>query len=192
MNVMERTRWLLAGLMLSMATTGWATPVAVYLEPNPSVVRMNDIFNIDILAEIPLPVLGFGLDVDFEPSILKLVSAPVIGSGWIPVPSTDGDGLVGLAFPALSGSNVLLATLTFEALTTTLPSGTDIRLSTTAGDYTEGFPLAFPAPPGTFSEAIFQDTTVFVSEPAVVNMLLLGLAMVGFLNRRHVNQLPAR
>ncbi len=192
MNVMERIRRLLAGLMLSMAATGWATPLAVHLEPAQSDVRMNDIFNIDILADIPLPVLGFGLDVDFDPSILKLVSAPVIGSAWIPLPAADGDGLAGLAFPALSGNDVLLASLTFEALTTTLPAATEIRLGATAGDFTEGFPLAFPAPPGTFSETIFQDATVFVSEPALAGLLLLGLAMVGLLNRREDKHLPAR
>lgn len=101
--------------VLGCVQSAWAD-VTVRFDPTDSVVGLGDVFTVDIIADIPDPVLGWGLDVAFDPSILSQVGLPAIGSSWIGAPTLDGDGLGGLAFPfPIVGSDVRSATLTLSA-----------------------------------------------------------------------------
>lgn len=95
----------------------------------------------------------------------------------------DGDGLAGLAFPLpISGNGVLLATLSFKALS---GGAAVFTPSYTPTDLTEGFPLASSG----FADIVFNYATVTVNgaagansvpEPPTVFLLVAGLfALVG-------------
>ena len=121
------------------ASSVWGDIIVRFDSPDVT-VDLGEVFTIDIVADIPDPVLGWGLDLAIvDPAILSTVGAPAVGPDWFGTFAPDGDGLAALAFPtSVSGNGVLLATMTFSA------DGlgeTDLLLSTTAGDLTEGFPL---------------------------------------------------
>ena len=84
---------------------------------------------------------------------------------------------------------ILLATLSFEALAA---GSSVLSASATPGDLTEGFPLAFPAPPGSFAEVTFEDGAVSVAsasqipEPETFALLGLGMAGMVFGRRRRI------
>jgi hypothetical protein len=159
--------------------TGWAVPVTVFFEPSASVVDPGDIFTVDLKADIPDPVLGWGLDVSFDTAILSLGSI-TIDPLWFPGTSFDGDGLVGLAFPtAISGTDIRLAQLTFTGLS---PGTTSLVASATALDFTEGFAL-FPTG---FADVTFVEGSVSVTpEPGTFLLMSTGLlVMLGYGWRR--------
>ena len=56
-------------------------------------VGLGDVFTVDILADIDATtsVLGWGLDLSFDESILSLVEPPAIGTDWFSVFTPDGD-----------------------------------------------------------------------------------------------------
>src|SRR5262249_52065103 len=124
-------------------------------------------------------VVGWGLDLTVtQPTLMSLVGAPAIASPpWVPANAPDGDGLAGIASLAppingsVSGNNVALATLHFTAK---LVGDTDLVLSTTPGDLTEGFALD----PSGFDTVTFQAGHVtVVPEPATVLCLASGLLL---------------
>ncbi|MFH1108167.1 MAG: cohesin domain-containing protein [Planctomycetota bacterium] len=142
-------------------------------------VGLGDVFTIDILADVGDPLVGWGFDLSFDPSILSLVDSPAIGPRWIPASAPDGDGLAGLAFPdSVSGAGVRLASVTFSAVTL---GETGLTMSTTAGDLTEGFALD----PTGFAQAVFESAHVFVvPEPATGLLCAIVLSIIGLRARR--------
>ena len=80
-------------------------------------------------------VAGVMIKASYDTGVLSQAGPPVIGSGWNVVFAPDGDGLAGFApFPtSVSGTDVLLATLTFEALAA---GSTVLLASATPGDFT--------------------------------------------------------
>jgi hypothetical protein len=162
-----------------------AMPINVSFTPSASVVYVGDTFTIDLVADIPDPVLGWGLDVAFNPAILSQVDLLIADPPWSAGFAPDGDGLVGLTFPLpVVGVGVPLATLTFRAIA---PGLSTLVASITADDLTEGFPLAPPASPGSFAEVNFTDGSVnVIPVPATFALISLGLAVLGF--ERHRKQ----
>ncbi len=158
----------LAGVLL-ISQPSDASLVDVRVQPMEATVQLGDPFVAAIVADIPDPVLGFGLDLTFDGSILSTVGDPMIGPLFQPVVAPDGDGLAGLAFPSsVSGSNILLATVMFNAdnlgATGLVPGVTD-------GDLTEGFALD----PTGFAEASLHSARVtVVPEPMSAALLALG------------------
>lgn len=156
----------------------WATPITVRFDPSAIEVDPGDTFQVDLLADInsSTPILGWGLDVGYNTSILDLTGV-TIGSSWTPLPAPDGDQLAGATFPfPISGNGTLLATLTFGAL---MGGDTALMASVTSGDLTEGF---FGVSAGTVS-ASFLDAPVHVT-PEPGTMLLLGSGLFGMVGHR--------
>ena len=181
---MNMKKWLGCLMVLAWilpASSGAAT-VSVSFEPLDPTVILGDSFSVDIVADISDPILGWGLDIGFDSTILSLTGT-TIGSLWQPAVAFDGDDLAGLAFPdAISGPNVLLATLTFDAI----DLGTSgLTASVTMGDLTEGFALIAP---GTFADLTVIDGSVeVVPVPAAVLLFasgLIGLIGIGRRSKR--------
>ncbi len=185
--------WLPLLLALAGSPAASAAVVELSLSAPTTRIEVGQRFSIDILADIPDPVSGWGLDLGLDAAILQLVGTPAIGSAWTALAAADGDGLAGLApFPgSVSGSDILLARLELEAIG---PGLAALMLSVTPGDLSEGLPLGFPAAPGSFAELSFSDLTVEVAAaPAAPTLLLLGggLALLR-LRRRRAGPIPPR
>ena len=154
-------------------------------DPSDLTVGLGDIFTMDIVADIPDSdaVLGWGLDLTIgDPSILSIVGDPAIGPLWNAAFAPDSDGLAALAFPnSISGTNVLLATMTFSADSL---GETDLFLSVTRGDLTEGFPLDNIG----FGTVVFEPGHVsVVPVPGAIALGLFGFGMLALLKRRSHN-----
>jgi hypothetical protein len=150
-----------------------ASTVAVSFSPPGGVHGVGDIFTIDWLADIPDLVVGWGLDLSFNATVLSLDGVS-IGPAWFPILGPEPDDYGGLAFPtSVSGANVLLATLSFRALA---PGSTAITASFDPLNFAEGFPLET----GQFADVQLTGGAVTVSgvpEPALA--LPLALILVG-------------
>jgi hypothetical protein len=145
--------------------------VAVRFDSSDATAELALPFTIDIVADIDEPVVAWGLDLTIDDgSIVSLVGDPSIGPAWIPAYASDGDGLAGVAFPdSVSGDDILLATITFSA---DALGETDLLLSVTSGDLTEGFGLD----PTGFAEVTFEPGHVeVIPEPGTVCFLALGV-----------------
>lgn len=166
----------LCGLSLAMllaASPTRAAEVDVRVTPSESEVRVNDVFTVDIVADLSVPVLGWGLDFSIDdPSVVSMGGVPQLASPWAGVLAPDGDGLVALTNPIgspISGTGTLLASITLQALQV---GETDLRLAISAGDLTEGFALD----PTGFATLSFVSAhvSVVVPEPHTWVLLLLG------------------
>lgn len=144
--------------------------VCVRFDPALSEIILGHDFEIDIVADINNPVVGWGLDVTVAtPGVISSAGDPDIGPSWFAVNAPDGDKLAGLAFPnGIVGTDVVLATLHFTA---DADGETDLLLSVTPGDNSEGFALD----PNGFGTYLFGTGHVSVPEPtSLVLMLLTG------------------
>ena len=160
--------------LLAGASTAQAS-VVLNLEPEPTEVTVGDSFAVNLNATIDPgdPVLGWGLDLDFDPSTINRTGL-VIDPAWDPLTAPDGDGLAGSSLSPVTG-NVGLASFTFTALSS---GTTSLGISATQGDLTEGFALTTPGQFATFNQPT-ADVTVrpaSVPEPASLTLLALGLA----------------
>jgi len=186
-----RHGWLALLALVLVAATGPGSDAAALatlsLNPAPGTVIVNDrvivpvgeTFEVEIFGDLSLPIVGFGLDAEHDEALL-LLSQTLVGPSWTPVASADGDDIAGLAIlPGISG-NTLLATLTFEGL---MPGLSDLTLSLTLGDPTEGFALPTP---GEFDDVDFGlplEVRV-IPEPASAALLVAGLAWLAHQRRR--------
>lgn len=152
---------------MTWASTAHAV-VLVYFEPASLQVEPGSVFSIQMLADIPQPVVGWGLDMSLTGPHVSIGDPPAIGPAWLAGSAPDGDGLLGVAFPgSVAGDSVLLATLYFEAIS---PGEVSLAASATTGDLNEGFALD---PSG------FDD---FTADPATITVLpepaSLGIGLV--------------
>jgi len=166
-------KWSLAIVVALAALAGPATAGVIVVTFDPLVAYISPVGGtalVNVVADIPAdsPVLGWGLDLDIvNPAIAALVGVS------IPAPWTqvfgDPDGIGGLAFPTgITGNDVVLATLTLQGLAV---GTTEIHLSATEGDLTEGFALD-PTGFGTF----VAPCGVVIVTPEPASLVLLALA----------------
>ena len=169
---------LLIGLLFFTATAsaraGIVPDVTVRVVPAALSANLGDTFAVDIVADINMPVVGWGLDLSFStPGIVSTVGMPMIASPtWLAAASNDGDGLSAVAdflLGSVSGLNITLATLTLSADTL---GTTDLLLGVTDGDLTEGFALD---PSGFAQNVVFESSHIEVlPEPATALLLVLA------------------
>lgn len=174
-------------LLAALATAhSPASAITLAFDPvNPS-GSVGGTVNVDLLAGVDVAesLLGWGVDVNTDPTIATLNSF-TIGPSWDAVlGSIDGDGIGGLApFPPgmVSGVDLLLVSFTFDLV------GPGVSpLSISANDPDEGFLaltgfLDFQSPQGSIT------AYAPVPEPATSALLGLGLIAVAYLRRRSRN-----
>lgn len=174
-NVHQRNEFIVAivffGLLLGESRADALTILG--FAPSAATTQIGSQVTVDIVADFDALVVGWGLDLSFDPSVLSLSNGPVIGGVWNSGFAPDGDGLAGLALPGgLSGTGVVLATLTFDAV----GLGTSaLILSVTPGDLTEGVPLLS----GGFDSLNLLGGSLEVTtipEPATALLMAAGLA----------------
>ncbi len=156
-------------VMLGVLVTPVPAALIVRLTPAHTMVPLGASVQIEIRADIPIPILGWGVDISQSSLILAENGPPAVGPLWSPAHSLDGDRLVGLAFPSsISGTNILLATLTWTALNV---GETTLAATITPDDPTEGFALD----PAGFDTAVFEPALVTVMpDPASLWLISLG------------------
>ena len=162
-------------ILLLCSIQAASADLIVRFDPASTTVQVGNNVAIKIVADISVPVVGWGLDLSYNHSLLAQQGGPAIGLLWMATFAPDGDGLAALAFPdSISGNSVLLATITFQAQA---PGESDLILSTTPGDNTEGFPLD----PTGFAQATFIPGHITViPEPVGISLLLVsGLILLG-------------
>lgn len=172
-------------LCMLLATPTANASVIVSVVPAQQTVNIGDTFSVQIIADMSLPIVGWGLDFDVvDDSIVSIVTTPTIGPLWFGVGTPDGDGLAGLAFPnPVSGNGILLATIQLLADEF---GETDLLLSYTSGDLTEGFALQQP---GQFDsvEFIGGHVTVVPAPGALVAVLVGCGGLITRHGRRRFN-----
>ncbi|OAD21904.1 hemolysin-type calcium-binding region protein [Candidatus Thiomargarita nelsonii] len=154
-------------LFVSMfyTTVGWSAAVNVSLNTAQNTVNVGDTFTVELLATIPDPVLGWGIDVGFDDTQLELVGGPIVVEPWAQGQSPDGDDLTGLAFPdPVSGANVILALFSFKAIAV---GEVTLEPSVTPGDLTEGFALANQPLPGVFADVTFNSLDLIIQDSVI-------------------------
>jgi len=128
-----------------------ATVVVRFVPPTVSVTTPS--FTVDLMADIPpaTPVIGWGVHITFDASILALESATV-DAAWFPA---GQDGFAGLAFPASLAGSRRLATLHFRVLKA---GSTGLHAVVNSADLSQGFPF----PVGGFADTTLMDGLVTV------------------------------
>lgn len=60
-----------------ISSESMAEPVTVMIDPASTVVLNGTSFSVNLLADIPEPIIGWGLDVSFDPTILSLTGLTI-------------------------------------------------------------------------------------------------------------------
>lgn len=177
---MRRVALVIATIFGCFAAPAHALTIVRFALDEP-LVEIGQSATVEIRADFDAVVLGFGIDLVFDPAVLQLIGAPTLGPDWTPLFAPDGDGLAGLGpFEGLTGTDVLLATLAVERVGL---AGSPLGGSITPGDLTEGFPLL----PTGFDSVVFEPVSIrAIPEPGPALLLGLGLAWLARRRRREV------
>ncbi|RMF76643.1 MAG: PEP-CTERM sorting domain-containing protein [Planctomycetota bacterium] len=167
-------RWKLGATLLALGALaiGQANAnVIVSFDPNPAVTTPGGVVNVNIVADMTDKILGWGLDLTLSNPGLASITNVTVGPLWSGSPGNDGDGLAGLHFPppGVIGNGILLATVELTAGASTGTS--DLILSVTPGDQSEGFALD---PSGFDTFTLNTGVLNVVPEPGALALLLLG------------------
>ena len=159
-------------MLLALASLFWAAPapaaVIAYVTA-PASVGIGTQFDVELRATLGDPVVGWGLDLGFDPAVVQRVTPTTIGSDWLAVSASDGDGLAGISLTGLTGDR-RLAVVRFQAIAL---GSTSFVLSDTMADLSEGFALD----PSGFASVQYQSATVqVVPEPGTALLVALGVA----------------
>ncbi|WDD99752.1 PEP-CTERM sorting domain-containing protein [Thalassomonas actiniarum] len=176
-------------LMLSFALSSFSASATlmVSFDLDSNDLNLGDAFSVSLMAstdeDINNEVISaWGLDLNFDSSILSLDSL-LVGPSFMPT-NTDGDGLGGLVpfgQDAVSGGDILLATLNFTAIGL---GSTDLFTSSTLGDFNEGFYNSFFLPVGHSNATTAISVTGGSEVPEPSAFLLMLLATVALISLR--------
>lgn len=176
----------LAALLAALAigTPPAEAAVVVRFEPTDSLVLAGSEITIDLVADITIdPVVGFDLNLVFDPSIADLtgvVFGPSFDFGGLGgIWDDTTDQLIGGAFPdAVIGDDIVLASLTFKGLLAEKITTLNVSFDGT----NQGFALEAV---GEFAtDVTVQPGTLRVPEPATLALVLPALFGAGMLTRR--------
>jgi hypothetical protein len=179
---MRRFRFIGGVVAVAALTIGQASAdVTAFFNPTPATIgSVGGTTVVSIVADMPDAVAGWGLDVSVADNSIASIISSSVSAPWIGVSSPDGDDLAGLAPPpsGIAGTGVVLATLTLQGNNV---GSTDLILSVTPGDLTEGFVLDDGE--GNFTPATFINGRVnVIPEPGALALLVIG-ALVGLRRR---------
>lgn len=153
---------------LVSAAPAFGTVTLHFVAQDTTIPSVGGFANVEIRADFTEPIVGWGLDLNVDDPGVADLDSFTIGGLWDPALSTiDGDLLGGTSLDGVDpGTNILLATLTFEAFGNGL---TPISLSTD-GDEDEGFAID----PTGLDSIVFAEGTIRVPEPAALTLLAIG------------------
>ncbi|MCB1843096.1 MAG: hypothetical protein KDI09_09065 [Halioglobus sp.] len=176
---------LVAGLWLTLSASVSVALPMLSLNPSSATLSLNEAFTIDVLlsgVEVSDPLLAFGFDI-------ATGAGPVFVGSSVAAPFFDDSGafaatdVAGSALPAVSGDDILLATLSLTA--GSIPGLWDITLSSAGAEFaiSEGlFTLGQIIPvQSSITVEVLRSTAV----PAPSALLLLVLALGILLHWRH-------
>jgi len=158
-----------AFIALVAAVPAFGTVTLNFVAQDTVIPLVGNTANVEIRADFTEDIVAWGFDLNVaDPGVADLIGF-TIGPLWDPALSTiDGDLLGGtslLGVPA--GSNILLATLTFQAFGIGI---TPISLSV-SGEEDEGFALGDLSG---LDSVVYANGTIRVPEPASLALLALG------------------
>jgi hypothetical protein len=163
------------GMSLFGASHALAAPVAVRFDPASPTVGPEGLVTVTLLGDIPDPVIGYGLDLNFDPTALSL-DGVTVASPWFSATAFDGSPLVGLAFPdPVSGSSLVLATARFRVISSQCEGTTTISVSAKPDDLSEGFALAT----GGFADLASGSATVSLAAPPKITNAVADRPVLG-------------
>jgi hypothetical protein len=177
---MRNPKLLMLFLLLAALPRAADATVIVSLDPSAASIAPSDTLELELRADLSQDtVVGFGLDLVFDASVLSLESV-AIAAPWDAAFAADGDDLAAFAplAGAPAGTDVLLATVTLRGIA---GGESSLWVAATPADLTEGFPLA--APPGAFADFSSATALVMVPEPSPAFLLLLSAAVAGLVGR---------
>lgn len=158
----------LSMLCLFTVSETMAAQVAIRFDPASPAVASGGAVTARVLASIPDPIIGFGLDLHFDNVALSFDSVDV-GPTWFSAQSAHGSPFVGLAFPApVSGTDIVLGTVHLHVNLGQCHGTTTLSVNAPADDLTEGFALVA----GSFADFTSGTATVSlvdVTPPTIAN-----------------------
>jgi hypothetical protein len=155
----------------------WGGTVVISADPPTPVFNMGDVFSVQLFADLPDPIIGWGFDVFYDTSSVSLNSF-VAGPDWFGVTDpSDPNEVGGLAFPTpVGGTDVLLGTLSFTALIT---GSITPDLAYDPNSPFQGFALL----DGEFDPSNLRIEAA-VPEPSLLQLTFLGIGLLALLQRR--------
>ena len=82
-------------IIVAVGSVAWAAPVSVYFQPAAITIADGQSVKVDILADLPDPVVGWGLDLSFPSGLLRLDEV-ITGPAWIAAPGSESDDIAAL------------------------------------------------------------------------------------------------
>lgn len=148
-------------------------------------VTVGQQFVIDVVADLPLDIVGWGLQFSIQnPAIVATQGPPLVALPWNPTTLIEDNGawqFGGLAFPdPVAGQGVLLASIHFIA---TAVGETDLILSIDPQNPTQGF-IAGPGGPSGLFPSVQLNLGHVTVVPGPGACALLGVVMAGCARRR--------
>ncbi len=165
---------LAVGMLLMFVATSARAELVVSLD-SPTSVGIGETFAVDVVVDavtFPNELIAFGFDVDVVPASFTYNGATVSPAFFDDSALFSTTDVAGSAFPGITDTDILLATLSF---TTSVAGDFSVGISSDLLDLNEGL-ITFLALPSDMTTSV-DITVASVPEPGLV--LLLGISLIG-------------